>query len=331
MKIIDKPEDVLQIARQFMESRILLSAVELNIFTLLDERPSTAPDLARRLHADLRGLTILLDALAAMGLISKQEDTYISTTAAAPYLTEQSPQSVLPMLHHLVHLWESWSSLTSKIKGYGATTPAASAAREGDELQAFIGAMHVAGAPLARKIAAAVRPRNARNLLDVGGASGTYTIAFLQAAPEMRATLFDRSAVIPLARERLIEAELQDRVRLVAGNFYKDEFPGGHDLALLSAIIHQNGPRENIELFRKVQRALVPGGRLIIRDHVMKPDRIKPKDGAMFAVNMLVNTQEGSTYTFEEISNWLRQAGFAKVRFLKAGRHMDALVEAFKL
>jgi cyclopropane fatty-acyl-phospholipid synthase-like methyltransferase len=121
-----------------------------------------------------------------------------------------------------------------------------------------------------------------------------------------------------------------DRVRLVPGDFYKDELPGGHDLALVSAIIHQNSPEENVELFGKVLRALVPGGRMIIRDHVMEPSRTEPKDGAIFAVNMLVNTPGGSTYTFDEISNWLEEAGFTEIRFLKAGEHMDALIEAFK-
>ncbi len=116
----------------------------------------------------------------------------------------------------------------------------------------------------------------------------------------------------------------------MAGDFYKDKLPGGHDLAFLSAIIHQSSPGQNVELFRKVLRALVSGGRIIIRDHVMEPSRTKPKEGAIFAVNMLVNTKGGSTYAFDEIRDWLNEAGFTNVRLLKAGEHMDALVEAFK-
>ncbi|MGP8153499.1 MAG: methyltransferase [Smithella sp.] len=331
MKIDNRSEAILKLARQFMESRILLSAAEMNLFTLLDGMPSTAKDLAGQLHADLRGLTILLDALVTMDLLSKQEDnTYLFATDAASFLTDKSPRSVLPMIHHAAHLWESWSDLTFKVKGHGLTKPLASNARDVDEMRAFIGAMHVVGMPLARKIVTAIQPGSAKNLIDVGGASGTYTIAFLKAAPEMKATLFDRPAVIQIARERLIEAEVLDRVCLVAGDFYEDELPEGHDLALLSAIIHQNSPRENVELFRKVLRAIVSGGRIIIRDHVMEPGRTKPKDGAIFAVNMLVNTEGGSTYTFDEIRNWLKEAGFASVRYLKVGKHMDALVEAFK-
>jgi predicted O-methyltransferase YrrM len=330
MKPDNSPEAILKLARQFMESRILLSAAEMNLFTLLDGMPSTAKDLAGTLNADLRSLTILLDALAAMGLLSKKEDMYLSALDAAPFLTDKSPRSVLPMILHAAHLWESWSDLTPIVKGAGLTEAPASSDRDADELRAFIGAMHVAGTPLAQKIVTAIQPGPARTLIDVGGASGTYTIAFLRAAPEMKATLFDRPAVIQIARERLVEAGMLDRVRLVAGDFYEDELPGGHDLAVLSAIIHQNSPGRNVELFRKVRRAMVPGGRIIIRDHVMAPGRTEPKDGAIFAVNMLVNTVGGSTYTFGEIRNWLEEAGFMSVRFLKAGEHMDALVEAFK-
>jgi len=330
MKINNRPEAILKLARQFMESRILLSAAEMNIFSHLDGTPSTAEDLANRLPADLRGLTILLDALTAMDLLSKDKDTYITAPDAAPFLTAKSPRSVLPMLHHAAHLWESWSELTSKVKKHGVNETPASSVRNADELSAFIGAMHVVGMPLARKIVKAVQPGAARNLLDVGGASGTYITAFLKAVPEMKATLFDRPAVIQLARDRLIEAGMLDRVQLVPGDFYVDELPGGHDLAMLSAIIHQNSPGENVELFRKVLQAMVSGGRIIIRDHVMEPDRTKPRDGAIFAVNMLVNTEGGSTYTFDEIRTWLMQAGFTNVRLLKVGKHMDALVEAFK-
>ncbi len=330
MKLDNSPEAILKLARQFMESRILLSAAEMNLFTFLDERPSTAKDLACKLNADLRGLTILLDALAAMGLLSKQEGRYRCSPDAAPFLTDRSPRSLLPMILHAAHLWERWSCLTSIVKGRGASETAASSARPADELRAFIGAMHVVGTALAQKIAATVGPGTARNLIDIGGASGTYTIAFLQAAPEMKATLFDRPAVIEIARERLAEAEMLGRVRLTAGDFYGDELPGGHDLALLSAIIHQNSPEQNVKLFRKVLRSLLPGGRVIIRDHVMEPGRTAPRDGAIFAVNMLVNTAGGSTYTFEEIKNWLEEAGFSKVRLFKTGEHMDALIEAFK-
>ena len=190
--------------------------------------------------------------------------------------------------------------------------------------------MHAIAAKLAPAIVSAVNPGYALSLLDVGGGSGTYTLAFLQAAPRMKATLFDKPEVVDMARQRLDEAGMLDRVTLVGGDFYRDEFPPGHDLAFLSAIIHQNSPEQNADLYRKLFQSLNPGGRIIIRDHIMEPDRTRPRDGAVFAVNMLVGTSGGNTYTYEEIRSGLARAGFVRIGLLQKGEHMDGLVEGFK-
>ena len=145
----------------------------------------------------------------------------------------------------------------------------------------------------------------------------------------MKATLFDLPPVIEMARKRIEDSGLLARVALVPGNFYKDPLPAGHDLALLSAIIHQNSDEQNRALYKKVFDALDSGGRIIVRDHVMEPDRTRPVSGAIFAINMLVNTPGGGTYTFEEIKDGLNEAGFERIKQLQSQR-MFSLVEAFK-
>jgi len=323
------PQAILELARNFMESRVLLTGAELNLFTLLAFETLSAEEVASRTGANLRALTVLLDALAAMGLLVKQEGRYSSPQAISSLLSEKSPESILPIVHHMAHLWQRWSKLTERVGGREEPGKHIES-QETNQMTAFIGAMHAIAAKLAPGVVAAVNPGAARNLLDVGGASGTYTLAFLRAAPEMRATLFDKPEVIPIARRRLGKTAVLDRVTLVGGDFYRDEFPPGHDLALISAIIHQNSPGENLDLYRKVFRALSPGGRIIIRDHIMEPHRTRPRDGAIFAVNMLVATRGGNTYTFEEIQTGLVQAGFVRIRLLQRGERMDGLVEGFK-
>jgi predicted O-methyltransferase YrrM len=322
------PERILKLSRDFMECRILLTGAQLNIFTILGRKKQTAAELAVQKGLALRGLVPLLDALAAMGLLEKDGGGYWCSRDIARYLSEDSPQSVLPMVLHCVSLWDRWSCLTEIVKG-APCEPDRPLAKP-DELRAFIGAMHVVAAPLAARIIESVGPGGAKMLLDVGGASGTYTMAFLERSPAMKATLFDRPAVIEMARALLGSAGLADRVNLVAGDFYRDEFPTGHDLAFVSAIIHQNSPGQNLELYRKTYRALVEGGRIVIRDHVMGPDRTQPRNGAVFAINMLVGTEGGGTYTFEEIADGLSAAGFRDVKQIKTGEHMDSLIEAFK-
>jgi len=326
----NSPEEVLRLARNFMESRILLSGAELNLFTILSQAPLTAQDISSKTGYELRALTILLDALAAMGLLSKQQDAYRCAPSLSPFLSEDCPSSVLPMVLHAAHLWLRWSRLTHVVRGTKDLERKTRASRNADEMRAFIGAMHVVAEPQAQAIVAAVNPGSARALLDVGGASGTYTIAFLHAVPEMRATLFDLPEVVEMARERLSTAGMLDRVTLVPGDFYQDEFPRGHDLAFVSAIIHQNSLEQNVDLYHKIFRSLKRDGRIVIRDHVMEAERIQPKDGAIFAVNMLMGTSGGGTYTYEEIETGLTQAGFTRIRLIRRGEHMDALVEAFK-
>jgi SAM-dependent methyltransferase len=322
------PKEILQLAQSFMESRILHAAAELDVFTLLQHTPLTAAGIAGKIGGDVRALSSLLDALSAMGLLLKHGQTYHCDKSVARLLAADSPATVLPMVRHMSYLWDRWSRLADIAKG----RPAAEFdfSRHDEDLRAFIGAMHSIGAPLAKQIVASINTGNATSLLDVGGGSGTYTIAFLQAVPGMKATLFDLPDVIEMARERLESEGMLDRVTLVPGSYYKDELPQGHDVALLSAIIHSNSLEENLELYRKILRSLKPGGKILIRDHVMDPDRTSPRDGAVFAINMLVGTSGGGCYTYEEIEAGLRQAGFAGIRLIRQGEHMDAVVEGFK-
>ena len=313
-----------------MESRILLSAAELNLFTLLSEKPLTAKEINDKIDGDAKALSMLLDAVAAIGLLRKKDNTYFCEPETAKYLTDNSPETVLPMVLHAASLWTRWARLTSLAEGTPHPAMNLDFSHNEKELEAFIGAMHSVGEPMARQIAADVHPGDARSLLDVGGGSGTYTMAFLRAVPELKATIFDMPAVIEMARTRLERAGLLERAKLVGGNFHRDELPGGHDLVLLSAIIHSNSPEQNLDLYQKIFRALNPGGRLLIRDHVMDPDRVRPRNGAIFAINMLVGTLGGGTYTYDEIASTLTEAGFANIRMLREGENMDAVVEAFK-
>jgi len=310
-----------------MESRILLTGAELDLFSLLAAKAMTADQVASELEANLRGTTALLDALAALGYLAKKGGVYRTAPAVVPMLTNESPGSVLPGLMHAAHLWQGWSQLTDIVlEGGHAEFPGGDREKR---RKAFIGAMSARAARDARELVEAVKPGKARSLLDVGGASGGYTIAFLEAVPGMTATIFDLPPVIEMARERLSETGWAERITFAPGDFNQDELPAGHDLALLSAIIHMNSREQNAELYRKVYSALNHSGRIVIRDFVMEPDRTKPVSGAVFAINMLVNTSGGGTYTFEEIRDGLEAAGFKDVGYIENGDGFS-LVEGFK-
>lgn len=313
----------------FMKSRVILTAAELNLFTHLHERPSTAKDLAEKLKLDTRATNRLLDTLVNLDLIKKQNTCYYLTDSGL-LLSAHHPETVLPFVLHHNNLWNSWSHLTEIVRN-GPNPNRKPFFKRGEEDQkAFIEAMHVIGRKLSRKIADAYDSSAFKRLLDIGGGSGTYTIAFLQKNPQLKAVIFELKGIIPLAEERIRAEGISDRVEFVGGDFYKDELPQGCDLALLSAIIHQNSPEKNLDLYRKTFWALNPGGAVLIRDYIMYESRTNPPEGALFALNMLISTPGGDTYTFPEVKETLEKAGFTEVNWLRTGIMMDSLVEARK-
>lgn len=324
-------EEVLAVSSAFQECRILLSAAELDLFSKLKDHPRTVEDVAAAEGLGARGLRILMDALAGMGFLRKEPDgAYSVEPSVAPLLAGDERQTVLPLVLHRVTMWKSWSNLTDIIRTGENSHRMDIESRPPGELEAFIGAMHVIGMRMAGTIAGSLDLTSHRRLLDLGGGSGTYTMAFLQKAPHMRATLFDLPAVIEMARDRLKQSGYLDRVELVAGDYSTDELPAGHDLVLLSAIIHSNSREENQELYRRVAAAMEPGGMILIRDYIMDPYRTFPPDGAIFAVNMLAATQGGDCYTFAEVKEDLELTGFHEVRMIREGTRMDQLVAAIK-
>ncbi len=321
-------ERVMEEVMAFWQSRIILTGAELDVFTALDGAPGASAALAHRLGCDVRGTDHLLNALAALGLLDKQGEIFhLSGTGAL--FSSHHPETVLPMLLHFNDLWKGWSKLSEVVRTGKPARPETARRDEADR-RAFIGAMHAIGRSVAVEIADAFDASRYGRLLDIGGASGSYTMAFLHKNPHLKAVLFDLPPVIPMAAERLRAEGLHSRVVLTAGDFYRDELPAGCDLALLSAIIHQNDQAQNIELYKKVFRALAPGGTLLVRDHVMDASCTRPLSGALFAVNMLVNTPGGTSYTFEEIKEGLRAAGFRDIAWIRKGERMDGLVAAEK-
>lgn len=320
------PDSILGLARGFQEPSILLAAAEVGIISHMAKAPATADACAEALDLDARAARIVLDALTAMEILAKSGATYVMRDDAHHLLSPDSPATVLPMILHACALWRRWAGLPAILCGRAADQ-VADEVRQPKDQAAFIGAMHVISVPRAPALVAAIGG-HPRRLIDVGGGSGTYTIAFLRANPEMTATLFDLPPVVEMARQRFAGEGLTTRVTLASGDFSCDPLPGGHDLALLSAIIHQNSPPENVRLYSNVFRCLVPGGRIVVRDHILAPSRTEPRTGAIFAVNMLAGTAGGDCYTFAEIREGLVAAGFEDVHQIEADTHMNGLIEA---
>jgi hypothetical protein len=321
-------EQILEMMRAYQVPCLLAAAADLDLFEKLAPAPRTAAEVAAAAGCDLRAVTILLDALAAVRVIVKQDEQYSISPELAPFLCAAFPQSVMAMLRHQANCLRRWSRLPWTVLSGKPEYPGPSIRGEDADKASFIEAMHVVSRGVANELVQEIHPGGVRCVLDLGGASGSWTMAWLKAEPQSRAIIFDLPHVIPMARECFATSPFADRIELCAGDFYTDDLPKGADLAWVSAIIHQNSPDQNRALYRRIAAALEPRGWIYIRDIVMEPSRTAPVAGVLFAVNMLSATEGGNIYCLTEIQEDLQSAGFADVQLVRRDEGMRSIVRA---
>jgi precorrin-6B methylase 2 len=299
-----------------MESRALLTALELDVFTAVGTG-ATATEVAQKVSTHPRATEMLLNALTAMGLLTKHQGVFHTTPTTARFFAEGSKDNARPGLIHTANIWHRWSNLTDSVRAGTAVDDEEMAVRGDDWTKPFIAAMHRNAAERAPLVVKAVSTKTGERLLDVGGGSAAYSIAFAQANESLHATVLDLPTVLPLAQGHINAAGLAERVDTRAGDLRRDTLGKGFTMVLVSAICHMLSPEENQELLRRCFDALEPQGRVVIQDFILEADKTAPKQAALFALNMLVGTPAGSTYSYDEYGAWLREAGFHEVREIR--------------
>jgi SAM-dependent methyltransferase len=303
-----------QIASGFMEAKVLLAAAELRLFDALRGKGATAEEAARAVRGTVRGTTMLLDALAAMEVISKTGHVYRNHPDLEPFLLDDAPSHYTAMLRHRNLLFRRWAALEDIITGKAGVEGHAHRPllTERDANENFIRAM----CAVTREIASQVVDHNdlggVRTIADFGGGPGVYLEEICRRRPDIQAYLVDLPLTLEVARKILAGSEAGGRLRLVPWDLFKDPPPSDLpplDLALISQVIHGEGREENRALFAKLASLLNPGGRLLVHERIVSADRTQPRDAAIFAVNMLAMTPAGNVYTEEEIHAWGRAAG----------------------
>jgi (2Fe-2S) ferredoxin/precorrin-6B methylase 2 len=308
------PDELAQTLRAFQESRVMLTAIELDLFTAVGQG-ANAREVAGKLATDPRATEMLMNALVAMGMLTKQAGRFHNTPLAARYFVKDSPDDARPAMMHTVHLWQRWSTLTDCIRA--GTAVAREDVRGEEWTWAFIAAMHRGAIERAPQVVQAVGTESVERLLDVGGGSGAYSIAFARASQKIRAEVLDLETVIPIAQSHIEKAGLAGRVKTRAGDLRAGKLGEGFDLVFVSAICHMLSPAENRDLLQRCHAALAASGRIVIQDFILEADKTAPKWAALFALNMLVGTRAGSSYSEEEYAAWLGEAGFQNVRRIR--------------
>jgi len=310
------PDDLNSTLRGFQESRVILTAVELDLFAAVGNG-ARADEVSARTGSDPRAVEMLMNALVGMGLLEKRDTIFRNTPLCARYFVAGSVDDARAATMHLVHLWRTWSTLTACVRAGASVFHQEMADRGEDWTQSFIAAMHHNARARAPLVVGAVGTEGVNRMLDVGGGSGAYSIAFASANENLQVDLLDLPTVIPIAQGHIERAGLAGRIRTRSGDLRADKFGGGYDLVFVSAICHMLGPDENKDLLRRCFEALGPKGRAVIQDFILEPDKTAPKSAALFALNMLVGTQAGSTYNEAEYAIWLKEAGFRDVRHVR--------------
>jgi (2Fe-2S) ferredoxin/SAM-dependent methyltransferase len=310
------PDELNQTLRGYQESRVLLTAIELDVFTAVGGGAAAA-QVAQKISTDPRATEMLLNALTAMGLLTKEEGVFRNTPTTTRYLREGSKDDARLGLMHIAHLWQRWSTLTDCVRAGTTVSRRETGERAEAWTHAFIAAMHRIAAERAPLVVEAVGTERVERMLDVGGGSAAYSLAFAKANEKLHATVLDLPNVLPIAQGHINQAGLAARVETRAGNLRHDRLGTGFNLVLVSAICHMLGPEENLDLVRRCFQALAPQGRLVIQDFILESDKAAPKHAALFALNMLVGTEEGGTYSGKEYAAWMTKAGFQDVRQIR--------------
>ncbi len=307
-------EDLLQALKAYQESRVLLTALELDLFAALGAGAS-ANEAAQCSGTDPRATEMLLNALVALGALEKDGALFRCTEASAFLATARTDYL------HAVRKWDSWSTLTQCVRT-GTTARKPGRRREEDGIEAFIGAMHARALGAAPALLEVIGPANVHRMLDLGGGAGTFVLAFAQANPHLQAEVLDLEDVVPITQRHIRAVGFAERVSARVGDLRTDELGSGYDLILASAVCHMLDEAENQDLFRRCARALVPGGRLAIRDFLLEPGGTAPKEAALFALNMLTSTNRGNVYTEAQYREWLSLAGFRTIDRHRSGEDL---------
>jgi ubiquinone/menaquinone biosynthesis C-methylase UbiE len=316
------PAPLLQMSFSFAASRILATAVQLDIFSHIAAGARTNAEIARAAQASERGTRMLLDSLCGFELLSKHKDVYALSPLAAKFLVRESPDYMGAFLENDEH-WEGWGKLPEAVRRGGPIHSVFDPAEAERFFSVLTRTLHVQNrlpAQRLAKILGAGSKEHGMKVLDVGCGSGVWGIAIAEADTSAHVTAQDLPKVLEQTRRYLEKHGVTNRYDFLPGDLHKVVFPAvKYDLAVLGHIVHGESEASAQQLFKRLQPALKPGGRLAIIDMIPNEERNGPPFPLIFALNMLVHTDAGGTYTLSEYKKWLADAGFASVEMADFG------------
>jgi ubiquinone/menaquinone biosynthesis C-methylase UbiE len=317
------PERLMELSFAYAPPLIISAAAANNVFDALEDKPKTAEEVAKQVGASPRPLRILMNALIGLGLLKKdRQGRYSLTPESAAFLVSNKPGTHAGFFGTIApQLISRWLRLADVVR---EDRPAVAVNQETEGTEFFtqlveniIPMSYPAAQTLAEHLKIA-KTKNEVRVLDLAAGSGIWGIALSQKSPRVQVSAVDWAGMIPTTKRITEKFGVRDRFNFVEGDLSQADFGNGYDVATLGHILHSEGAERSRKLLKKTFRALKPGGVIAIAEWLVNDDRTAPLSALMFAVQMLVNTDRGDTFSFNEIKSWLQEAGFKNVRKVKA-------------
>lgn len=311
------PGRLMELAWGYAAPVVIATAVRYGLFGWIGRQGASIEELLQRTGLSERGVRILLQALVGLRLLRRNGPRFELTPESATYLVPGQPEYRGALfLHHVEQLLPRWLELPEVVRtGRPVPSPQAPAERYAGFVEALFASNYPAAKVLQRQLQLSGRTDPFR-VLDLGAGSGVWGIALAEDAPQVRVTAVDWPEVLVIARKKAAAHGVSERFRWVAGSFFEVPLDSGYDLVVLGHVLHAEGVEGVQRLLRRSYEALRPGGQVAIQEYLPDDDRTGPTLPLLFAVNMLVNTEAGDTYTLAELSGWLKEAGFEGVETL---------------
>ena len=314
------PDRIMQFAWGYAPTLILHTALEFKVFDLLHAKPATVAELARTTGASPRGLTAVLDALVGLSFLAKEGGRYTVTPESAAFLVSTKPGYLGAFFGHMAdQILPKWLTLPRVVRT-GKSAVSVNARQGAKFFAQFVESLFPLSHANARELGEHLglgHLAGPLSVLDIAAGSGVWGLTLAGFSPFVQVTAVDWPEVLKVTRRIAKQRGVEDRLTTVAGDILEVDFGAGHHVATLGHILHSEGEERSRRLLKRTFDALLPGGTIAIMEFVPNEERTGPPDALIFAVNMLVNTDQGGTYTFSEISQWLAEAGFVRPRLLK--------------
>jgi hypothetical protein len=306
------PRRIMDMACAFYESCVLFAASDLGVFAeLAKQGRADAGQVATTLGLDPRGTRLLLDACAALDLVTKQGDVYANSPDASAFLVPGAPGDLSRAIRYNRDVVDAWSKVAEMVRtGKPVERPEVHLGADPSRTRDFVLAMHGRALGIGRAVVPLLELADRRRLLDVGGGSGAYSIQVAETHPQIQCSVLDLPEIADVAETLIEDSRAADRVSCVRGDYHVAAFPEENDVVIIFGVLHQESPEAIHDILRRSFEALVPGGLIYVMDMMTDATRCRPRFSALFAVNMALTAEHGWVFSSDDLRGWMETAGF---------------------